>query len=1118
MSTGRNQRYGQAIVIALLLIAGYGTGRVALAAAFQSQSGAQGWGETAAMTVTSTPFIPTATATLPPTLTPTATLAPNQPAPTATPTKAAAAICSVVPPASAPTMQHLAGSAPLSSDQLSSTPRVTAPHLRRMAPFAAHLRHSHDITAGGSVTMTANVSGTVRFPNQAPLADALVLIYPLDAQGNVVGEALVEQLTNADGYFDTVLADGDYWLEIEPPLFDMVGLPVSGVWTLAQSFTVASTANLGELLLPATTKQITGRLVDPSDNSVTQAVLYAFHYATGRYAAALPQPDGTFSLPVVGGTWELFAVPDVGVPWVIAEPAYTAIFAEDTSVESRNGFRFTAQPADAWIYGQVTLPNGSPLPVLELDANQQNPYVSFELWDTTTERFAYSYVDASGQFTIPVLSGNFEALVWLDNSHYSDFTGKPLSDPLNVVTGTVALGKLAVLANTALLSGTVTDSDGQPLSNVDIEIWQENGLWLDSTTNEAGHYSLAAPAGLWQVAPSPADDQPHLFTAQPTTVLLTAEETAQANFALEPAAGFLMGTLVDPDQQLAVTADAIAYLRRGGDSAPISVGAVENGHFRLKLPYGDLHVGLYLAPEAPYLPPAEVAPTAVMVLDTLATLTNRSLLAREQVAFTQLAQGDKTIVLQLVPTDARISGKLIDDTGAAVTNTTGYVVATKQGDSNIWKWSEVDPTDGSYSLPVNAGVWELTYNLDADAPPYLPAPSTATAVTVTTNTTLTQNLTVLLVNRAINGIVVNEAGKPLPNVSVLLRHSNQEATARSRVDGTFVLYLRQAPTGRQVTTEDQTFNATIVATADPSYAAVGVSGKQPMELSTDLPLAQVANRTNPRFTVILRHNDAYLTGQVLNGSDNNTPVQGALVTAINTVDGQSFNVTTDANGCFAARINQNGLYNWELNGKFQDTATGFIATAKLMIAGSALPISGQTGQAMTTTLSSGAMVLDYRGAAPATVNQTFAVADGWSFTLPDGFRIEIPPHAINTREKQVVIEVRPTVKMPETLIYTLPTYGYQITLRDRSGKPITSEFYKAMRLTFRYVEALIPDESRLLAGRLGEQGWLWQQQATPDRAMNMISLSTQVPGSYALLVEKLDGVGASNLYLPLITR
>lgn len=1098
-----------------------------------------------APTFTPTAFVPTATPQPSPSPTPTFTPAPGQPTAAPTATVPANEACHVPPNMLARTnsLDQFAG------DSLAAAPLPLKP--QPLGPDRFQAPRTPDRTAGSTsrgmrlsqVTLQEeppfftgqveeiepeNVFGFLLFPNGSPAGFADVRVYPLDSQGRPFADPIAATFSREDGYFGFNLRNGDYQLDASPPILDGEGAPIDGMQPLTQSITVSGETNLGDLRLPATTKVINGSIAHTNGTPIDAAQIAAFNTGSGQLVYAFPLSNGTYSLRVGGGSWELYLLPNPGVMWAPVNRQATVIFADDNTAETRNNVNFSVTAPDALITGRITGPDGAPLAVNQLDNAGFSPYVSLDLFDTKSGAFSVGYINASGHFTIPVLAGAYYANVWLDEEEYPQFTGPILPQTVQVITGTVNLGNVAVLANSAALQGTVRDSDGRPVPGIFVDIWQENGLWLYAATDSEGRYEIAAPAGEWFVEPSPTDYQAHLYTGQPEYVTLIAQQTTTADFFLEPSAGRLFGIVVDGANTLLDGVEAFAYIRRGSEGQPISFGAVENGRFVLKMPYGDLNVGVYLGPDTAYVLAGEVPAARAVDVTDLSRMSAQSLAGREQASFRQAAQGDRDVTVTLTPADAIVSGRLVNMAGAPIEDLFGYVIAKNQGNPNLWKWAEVDPTTGAYSLQLTGGNWDLTFDLDVEPSLYLAAPRQPTTVTAVAQSTITQDLTVPQINQVVRGIVVDEEGNPVPNTPVWVRGVDVEALTRSGPDGSFVVYIaNQNPAnGRQFGGSLTAGTNTLINPTDPSYTSVGVScgingcaNAQPTDVIADgFPLSRSgdgAESVNVRLVV--RTSNAYLTGQVLNAWDNNKPVPGASVTGKSN-DGQSFSTTTDANGCFSAPVKVSGLYTWEITGKFQDWTDGLMATTRTTLSGSAtLPTTREEG-AVANLPAQAALRVAYVGTAPAPMLHTFTVAQGWNHTLPDGFTIEIPANAINTREQQVVIEIRPSIAMPNSLIHDVPGYGYEINLRDRQGRLITAPFHQDMRLTFRYVENLTSDEGQLSVARQSGATWLVQPQAVQDRTVNSYAVTVNTPGTYALVVPSQFAIQTSVLYLPSVQR
>lgn len=1069
-----------------------------------------------APTFTPTAFVPTATPQPSPSPTPTFTPAPGQPTAAPTATVAANQACHAPPNMLARTssLDQFAGNAlaavplplkpqPLGPDRFQAprTPDRTAGSTSRGMRLSQAAPQTEPLFFTGQVEVIEpeNVFGFLFFPDDSPAGFADVMVYPLDSQGRPFADPIAATFSEEDGYFGFNLGDGTYLLEATPPILDGEGMPIDGVQPLTRQITVSGETDLGELDLPATTKVINGSITHTDGTPISAAQIAAFNTGSGQLVYAFPLSNGSFSLRVGGGSWEIYLLPDPGVMWAPVNSQTTVLFAADNTAQTRDNVNFSVTAADALITGRITGPDGSPLAVDELDDAGFSPYVSLDLFDTKTGAFSAGYIDASGLFTIPVLSGSYYASVWLDEEEYPQFTGPILPATVQAATQNVNLGNVAVLANSATLQGTVTDSDGRPIPGVFVDIWQESGLWLYGSTDSDGRYEITAPAGDWFVEPFPADYQAHLYTGQPEYVSLIAQQSITADFSLEPSAGRLFGIVVDGANTLLDGVEAFAYIRRGDEGQPVSFGPVENGRFVLKMPFGELKVGIYLGPDTPFVLAGEVPAARAVDVTDLSRMSAQSMAGREQASFRQAAQGDRDVTLTLTPADAVVSGRMVNTAGTPIVDVFGYVIAKNQGNPNLWKWAEIDPATGGYSLQLTSGNWDLTFDLDVDPSLYLAAPHQPTTVTAVAQNTVTQDLIVPQINQVVRGTVVDEEGNPVPNTPVWVRGSGVEALTRSGPDGSFVVYIAsQNPVnGRQFDGSMTAGTDTPIDPNDPSYTSVGVScgidgcaNAEPTGVNADsFPLSRSGDAAESvNVQLVVRTSNAYLTGQVLNAWDNNKPVPGASVTG-KSKDGQSFSTTTDANGCFSAPVKVSGPYTWEVTGKFQDWTDGLMATTRTILSGSAMIPTVRAGDALANLPAQAALRVEYVGTAPAPMLHTFSVAQGWNHTMPDGFTIEIPANAINTREQQVVIEIRPSIAMPNSLIHDVPSYGYEISLRDRQGRPITAPFHRDMRLTFRYVENLTPDEGQLSVARQTGATWLVQPQSVQDRAVNSYSVT-----------------------------
>lgn len=1137
-------------------------------------------------TATPTPFVPTATPTPQPTNTPTPTPSPTSPPtntpipmptdttqpgeptntpipttvpgePTATPipTTPISEICQV--PAQGASMQTTRNDAAVAtplpiqpepyryerfeSSRDTASPRQAPgqrPEMRRpetVKPDAS--AHPRDLlsyvfpfaTGKKEIEKAPGLRGVILLPTGFPVVDAWIEIYALDEKG-IRYPLLDVTSTDIDGSFDFEVPPGVYDLVIDPPLSDMEGLPLEGVLSLEHTVTVTESTNLGTKTLPIAVKYIEGYVKEVDGTLVPDAYVWGFSELTGRWVFTKSRPDGSFSLAVGGGQWMLEAEGNEESDLLFYGESPTITFAKNRTEEKKTGIELVMKKADAYLTGQIVAPDGSVLPYPGDDVYA----LDISAWNIETDYGIYRRVDSEGNFSLPLLAGTYELEIWLDDEVYPQYTA-PILDIVDVEEN-ANLGQIPLLANSALISGTVTMVDGKPASNVYVDAWTDDGLWIYASTDANGAYSIALPPDIWEVAPYVPEAQSRLFTGLPQEVTAAANQTRVANFMLEPSAGYLYGVVMDENNSRLEEIDAMVYVRRSNNPNPVNVEFVEQGIFRMKVPYGDLKVGLFLGPGSTYSFINEVSPSLARQPANVASAAMTDMSAHEQ-SISMLSQENKSVVLKVTTNDARIVGTLVDaQTGQPIIDIDGDVLASPQGNNAVWQWAEIDPETGTFALPVFAGVWNVSYELFTDK--YIETPTDMISVTVQTGATVNQNFNVPQLNGVLSGQVVDGSGNGVSNAPVWVRAGNHERYVRTDAQGTFTIYTTQAVTSTLGLAQTSLPDLVQIGTAlKPCKPGMSLSECQadaePQNVTPgSRSTAGAATQNMQNVRLVVRGTDVYIVGQVVNSLKNNTPVQGAQVSGYNAIGGQSINTTTDATGCFYANVSKTDSYKWSLQSNYQ-----YIEGASTIIANDRATLSGNTYVPVTTGLQSttggvlaaqvvdARLVLEYGGVLPPAIYQTFTVAQGWTGTLADGTTVQVPANAIDTQLPQVRILIEPTVYVPETYLYRPLNYGYKMTLYDSNGKEIISNFNRDILLTLRYTEDELAhhgvSESSLQPGYLSGSSWRPNNQYIQDTDTNKFDVQVKNPGTFALLSANttLQVAAASELvYLPMIMR
>ncbi|MEM7532907.1 MAG: carboxypeptidase regulatory-like domain-containing protein [Chloroflexota bacterium] len=1065
---------------------------------------------------------PTATSSSTPTQTPTPTLGPGEPTPTPTATIPIAVVCQD------PVMQQqmLAASQstlmmplplkprpmtidrfPVPPQQLSSSEIIAQAKSQRqhilLTATAEPVDNTQEYYTGLDESITPpNLLGEVWLPDGAPAFLASVTGYALDTEGHPYPQPVFQTQTDMEGGFELFVPADEYLFVIDPPQIDIDGTPLDGVQRLTQTVRFEETeggVTLDPFVLPASTKIIRGRVVHPAANGetpVTNVRIDAVNQETHQRLHTFSTDNGAFEFHVGGGAWQISVSPMPGPItstdiWLPINQREQVQFALDDQAETRENVELRVRPPDAIVTGQLVDTLNSPLSASAFDAENRNTHAEVKLVDYRTAHVGTSFLNPDGTFAIPLLSGRYHGFITLDKDAYPQWTGPVFHQSLSVVTGTIELGKIPVLANSVVISGYIHDIIGNPVRNIFVDVWDGSGLWLNEASDHNGYYEIAVPAGTWWVEPAPLDYQSKLFTGEARQIRLDADNPSQrVDFSLERTKGHLFGTLRDETGRLLVDTQADVYLQKGENPHIVDSVSVENGRFKIKLPYGDVRVGLHLDAESPYILPRDNWRVADSPADT-------------------------TIELVLQSPNATIQGQLLDDAGNPVTNLTGHVIATEARRPDHWKRSPINPHDGSYRLDLMTGAWELNYRLDRalanddmTMQRFATYPATFVSVTLEADVVTTQNLAAVSLTGAVRGHVVDDSGNPLPNASVWMRIEGYETSTRTDQQGAFTLYAPYTPSG---VNSDSTLIVSMAVYAQPPLHHEGMTSYQTStlwqgRLADVLEDAVDVNRaTSRRVQLVARSTNAYFVGQVMTGITGE-PAVNVHVSGVNSHDSQTFATTTNDDGCFAASIHVDGSYEWTVTAK-QKGAYGTTAlTSQATILGTLDTGDVQTKLSQQTMLSLGAaMRLQPRIPSlvvPDASTHLFSVERGFRHTRTDGFTIDIPPNAIDTIEDQVRLELKPIIEVPNTYLYKAIGYAYEFALTDRLGNPLLTPFIRDIHTSLQLDDIRLAHYEDVVVGQLVDQHWVVQKQTVTDqqRFINDFSAVFNQQGIYSLLV------------------
>ena len=179
--------------------------------------------------------------------------------------------------------------------------------------------------------------------------------------------------------------------------------------------------------------------------------------------------------------------------------------------------------------------------------SQGLPGVQVVLRSPSTGTFTVEYTDASGNFSAVVTPGDWDLEVERNAVNQLGYLAPTQSKSVDASSGDVSNVAIGLPKATALLYGKVTDSNGAPLSDTDMDAASEDSEFQAFTaTDSNGNYVIAVNGGVWFVAPTAGSLQEAGYVSpDPATPFLQDAEAKPINFAVPQANAHLSGTLRD---------------------------------------------------------------------------------------------------------------------------------------------------------------------------------------------------------------------------------------------------------------------------------------------------------------------------------------------------------------------------------------------------------------------------------------------------------------------------------------------------------------------------------------------------------------------------------------------
>jgi hypothetical protein len=516
------------------------------------------------------------------------------------------------------------------------------------------------------VSASAIVTGRILAPDETTtVQQAHVELRNMNGQGNGAQP-------DENGEFSINVPAGTYQL--------MTFLPPESPYGSAQPMSITTnatgTVDVGDIILQSKNCQIKGVVRGPSGAGVSDVVVNA-NQPKGGYTRTTTGDDGTFTLNVSAGTWEVMVEPSEEASYVYSGPPIRATVGAN---EIKAGVTFSVTYADSTIQGRVVDGNG----------------------DTITDLYGFACAsNNNGGFGGPLEAGRFELSVPAGTYNISGGfpPGTPYSlsaiEDTTVATGETKVVELTVTENDKTISGVLLDSEGDTITanNLFVEVFAmsnagsfQHAVAEQDPVTHAWEYSLAVTDGTWKIGYFVDKSSGYLGRPpidEDSAVTVNGDEAY--NITLYSASATITGRVTDPQGDGLPYVFVFAQEPKTGDTSGRSrfftdTMTDENGYYTLGVPEGTYEVGSGM-------PPSE--------------MKNNSYVYPELTNVTVADSETETVNIAYGSADSHIVGTItLEDTGVA---------------GLVWAWSEngryaeTDANgDGTYSIPVKGSeVWHV---------------------------------------------------------------------------------------------------------------------------------------------------------------------------------------------------------------------------------------------------------------------------------------------------------------------------------------------------------------------------------------------------------------------------
>ena len=757
------------------------------------------------------------------------------------------------------------------------------------------------------------------------------------------------------------------------------------------------------------------------------------------WANANCDANGFFSLPISQtGTWSLH----LGAKWEESGEVTTDWifdgFNEIVNVSAAGTFtkNFVVSKANSVVAGKIYLPNGT---------------CASEPWqyhvDVRNEMGQGSGGSLSNDcsFSIPVKAGTYKLSIHSQNPQYY----LPEIKVTVAADETKNVGIKTLKEKTAQIKGRVLDANGNPISNMRMNMWGYSG-WADAMTTSTGDYTLWGYKGEWEVRPDDwdASQKGLISTDPPVRVNITSDSqiVTGVNFTLQHADAevTLNFTGVEIEGQMF----GWAYCRKAG---------------AMPGPGGEFGAGLMgttatipLLGGETYTCGAHLPPEMGVSLD-------------KEVEVYVAKNEEKTVTLKLIRNNAEIVGYLRNaKTGAVITDVGGDVFAMGEGIG--MGYHAFVNYDGSYRLSVRGGsCYNIGHHIREGG--YMEGNPDFSPTCVSANSRVVKDLDVYKADAKIRATVKDPNGNPVSWAWVWCDNFKQK---EEEVKGPF--------DGGEVRHAGSETDMNGVANVDVLAGTYSCGAGMPPEMASYMPpdMVDVTALTGQKVSITLQFKEA---------------------------DGSISGNVFDENG---SKVNMGFCHAWSPEGGFSGGPVfGGVYNIPLSIGSWYVGCDSMDGQSFYRS-DEVAITLSEKGdlnknfvlrksdfEIPESVSTTINASALTVVTLPDGSNITLPANFVDTsQDSSYTLTATPTIDIYST-VTAKPALGFAWDLQlSQSGQSVTDTFNSDVSICFSYDDAMLEKngiEETTIVGNYwdaNKSSWMRPTGVTLDTEGNQVCFNT----------------------------